>query len=182
MRCEDAHLHIMLESGKILLDICEVPSPLNFCEHRRRAAAAASSTRFDDHTPRLTCRTRTPDTPPRLSSPRRRALSARRPRLASPRRWRQPPTLAAVPPVTRRPAPQLAAASSTANLAAHASSPPTPPRRPRLSPAGDWPRFSALAAAPLGTPPPRLHSPPPLCTSRPSLYATLFSHGFVSFV
>ena len=34
----------------------------------------------------------------------------------------------------------------------------------------------------LATPPRRLHSPPPLCTSRPSLYATLFSDGFVSFV
>ena len=136
-------------------------------------------------------------TPPRLSSPRHRALSARRPRLVRPRRWRQPPTLAAVPAVTRRHASQLAAASSTATRrrvftatlaasASPASSPPTPLSSRRLS------RCRALctcrrasrhpAAAPLATPPPRLHWPPPLCTSRPSLYATLFSHGFVSFV
>ena len=138
--------------------------------------------------------------PRRAVSPDAEHPSPTRPRLSIPRRHASPlaaaPALCSPPtptprcrtsPVTRRCALQLAAAPSTATrrrvstatLAAStspASSPPTPLSSPRLS-ASRCRTRSALAAAPLGTPPPRLHSPPPLRTSRPSLYATLFSHG-----
>ena len=131
-----------MQARYILLDICEVSATTTFASTAAREAAAAPDA---PHT--STHAGRTPLTPPRLSSPRRRALSARRPRLPRPRRWRQTPTLAAVPAVTRRPAPKLAAASSTATrrrvlhsqsrrsrlLAAHASSPPTPLSSQRLA-------------------------------------------------